>query len=76
MFKHFYSQEFNLQNDDTFRYIMATLLLFILMKKVDLLPPSMKDLQIFRFLKNGMLVLKSIYSIQILIFYLNVKSRA
>jgi len=33
---------------------MATLLLLILMRKVDLLPPSMKDLQIFRFLKNGM----------------------
>ncbi|KAH1222993.1 Protein DETOXIFICATION 43 [Glycine max] len=35
------------------QYMMAFTLLLILMKKVHLLPPSIKDLQIFRFLKNG-----------------------
>nr|AMP17768.1 multidrug and toxin extrusion 69 [Medicago truncatula] len=45
------------------QYIMATLLLFILMKKVDLLPPSMKDLQIFRFLKNGGLLLARVIAV-------------
>ncbi|XP_027366377.1 protein DETOXIFICATION 43-like isoform X2 [Abrus precatorius] len=35
------------------QYVMAFTLFWILMKKVYLLPPSLKDLQIFRFLKNG-----------------------
>ncbi|KAG4386178.1 hypothetical protein GLYMA_12G237433v4 [Glycine max] len=37
------------------QYMMAFTLLLILMKKVHLLPPSIKDLQIFRFLKNASL---------------------
>ncbi|XP_058768734.1 protein DETOXIFICATION 43-like [Vicia villosa] len=45
------------------QYIMATLLLFILMRKVDLVPPSMKDLQIFRFLKNGGLLLARVIAV-------------
>lgn len=32
---------------------MAFILFFILMRKVDLLPPSLKALQFGRFLKNG-----------------------
>ncbi|ESW05818.1 hypothetical protein PHAVU_011G211900 [Phaseolus vulgaris] len=39
------------------QYMMAITLLLILMKKVHLLPPSIKDLQIFRFLKNGGLLM-------------------
>ncbi|WJX30984.1 hypothetical protein P8452_19467 [Trifolium repens] len=45
------------------QYIMATFLLLILMRKVDLLPPSMKDLQIFRFLKNGGLLLARVIAV-------------
>lgn len=37
---------------------MAITLLLILMRKVHLLPPSIKDLQIFRFLKNGKAMLR------------------
>jgi hypothetical protein len=33
--------------------MMAFTLFFILMKKVYLMPPRIKDLQIFRFLRNG-----------------------
>lgn len=35
------------------RYLISLILLWTLMKQVDLLPPSMKDLQLGRFLKNG-----------------------
>jgi hypothetical protein len=50
---------------------MATFLLLILMRKVDLLPPSMKDLQIFRFLKNGMMVcIKLIWYADITVYIL------
>ncbi|XP_004499881.1 protein DETOXIFICATION 43-like [Cicer arietinum] len=45
------------------QYIMAFFLLLILMRKVDLLPPSMKDLQIFRFLKNGGLLLARVIAV-------------
>ncbi|PNY07665.1 MATE efflux family protein FRD3-like [Trifolium pratense] len=45
------------------QYIMASCLLLILMRKVDLLPPSMKDLQIFRFLKNGGLLLARVIAV-------------
>ncbi|KOM49286.1 hypothetical protein LR48_Vigan08g011300 [Vigna angularis] len=45
------------------QYIMATTLLILLMKRVHLLPPSMKDLQIFRFLKNGSLLLIRVVSV-------------
>ena len=36
-----------------YRYLMSFILLWKLMKQVDLLPPSAKDLQLSRFLKNG-----------------------
>lgn len=39
-----------------FRYLISLILLLKLMKQVNLLPPRMKDLQLNRFLKNGMLV--------------------
>ncbi|KAF9665721.1 hypothetical protein SADUNF_Sadunf16G0153100 [Salix dunnii] len=35
------------------QYLISLILLWRLMKKVDLLPPSVKDLQFSRFLKNG-----------------------
>ncbi|XP_027911999.1 protein DETOXIFICATION 43-like isoform X4 [Vigna unguiculata] len=45
------------------QYMMATTLLLFLMKRVHLLPPSIKDLQIFRFLKNGGLLLVRVVSV-------------
>ncbi|XP_061336765.1 protein DETOXIFICATION 43-like isoform X4 [Gastrolobium bilobum] len=45
------------------QYIMALALFLILMRKVDLLPPSIKDLQIFRFLKNGGLLLARVVAV-------------
>nr|KYP36686.1 hypothetical protein KK1_042186 [Cajanus cajan] len=45
------------------QYMMATTLLLLLMKRVHLLPPSLKDLQIFRFLKNGGLLLTRVVSV-------------
>ncbi|KAJ6345455.1 hypothetical protein OIU78_008171 [Salix suchowensis] len=39
------------------QYLISLILLWKLMKKVDLLPPSAKDLQFSRFLKNGFLLL-------------------
>ncbi|KAG8650116.1 protein DETOXIFICATION 43 [Manihot esculenta] len=39
------------------QYLISLILLWSLMKKVDLLPPSAKDLQFGRFLKNGFLLL-------------------
>ncbi|XP_057453648.1 protein DETOXIFICATION 43-like isoform X2 [Lotus japonicus] len=45
------------------QYVMAFALFVILMKKVDLVPPSMKDLQIFRFLRNGGLLLARVIAV-------------
>ncbi|KAL2330787.1 hypothetical protein Fmac_018368 [Flemingia macrophylla] len=45
------------------QYVMALALLLILMRKVDLVPPSIKDLQIFRFLKNGGLLLARVVAV-------------
>ncbi|KAK7323207.1 hypothetical protein VNO77_26671 [Canavalia gladiata] len=45
------------------QYMMAIALLLILMRKVELLPPSIKDLQIFRFLKNGGLLLARVIAV-------------
>ncbi|KAI4333138.1 hypothetical protein L6164_017979 [Bauhinia variegata] len=45
------------------QYLMALVLFLILMKKVNLLPPSIKDLQIFRFLKNGGLLLARVVAV-------------
>ncbi|KAE9584877.1 putative multi antimicrobial extrusion protein [Lupinus albus] len=45
------------------QYVMALALLLILMKKMVLLPPGLKDLQIFRFLKNGGLVLARVVAV-------------
>ncbi|KAI9116688.1 hypothetical protein K1719_012346 [Acacia pycnantha] len=45
------------------QYLMALALFLILIKRVDLLPPSIKDLQIFRFLKNGGLLLARVIAV-------------
>ncbi|KAH1217568.1 Protein DETOXIFICATION 43 [Glycine max] len=45
------------------QYMMAFTLLLILMKKVHLLPPRIKDLQIFRFLKNGGLLMLRVIAV-------------
>ncbi|TKY68141.1 MATE efflux family protein FRD3 [Spatholobus suberectus] len=45
------------------QYMMAITLFFLLIKRVHLLPPSIKDLQIFRFLKNGGLLLTRVVSV-------------
>ncbi|KAG4384043.1 hypothetical protein GLYMA_13G203000v4 [Glycine max] len=45
------------------QYMMAFTLLLILMKKVHLLPPRIKDLQIFRFLKNGGLLMLKVIAV-------------
>ncbi|KAK4253718.1 hypothetical protein QN277_010358 [Acacia crassicarpa] len=45
------------------QFLMALALLLILIKRVDLLPPSIKDLQIFRFLKNGGLLLARVIAV-------------
>lgn len=39
------------------QYLISLILLWRLMKKVDLLPPNVKDLQLGRFLKNGLMLL-------------------
>lgn len=39
------------------QYLISVILLWKLMRKVNLLPPSVKDLQFSRFLKNGFLLL-------------------
>ena len=54
---------------------MALALMVILTRKVDLVPPSIKDLQIFRFLKNGM-VDGSKHSMLVLIAILFLKSHS
>ncbi|KAK7283885.1 hypothetical protein RIF29_13633 [Crotalaria pallida] len=45
------------------QYMMSITLLLILMKKVYILPPRLKDLQIFRFLKNGGLLLARVVAV-------------
>ncbi|XP_058225258.1 protein DETOXIFICATION 43 [Rhododendron vialii] len=45
------------------QYLISLILLFQLMKKVDLLPPSAKDLQLGRFLKNGFLLLTRVIAV-------------
>ncbi|XP_059651845.1 protein DETOXIFICATION 43-like [Cornus florida] len=45
------------------QYLMSIILLCQLMKKVDLLPPSIKDLQFSRFLKKGFLLLVRVIAV-------------
>ncbi|KAK2407336.1 protein DETOXIFICATION [Trifolium repens] len=45
------------------QYMMAFTLFFILMKKVYLMPPRIKDLQIFRFLRNGGLLMTKVIAV-------------
>ncbi|KAF3437901.1 hypothetical protein FNV43_RR20657 [Rhamnella rubrinervis] len=45
------------------QYLMALILFLILMRKVDLLPPSLKDLQFGRFLKNGSFLLARVIAV-------------
>ncbi|XP_028776982.1 protein DETOXIFICATION 43-like [Neltuma alba] len=45
------------------QYLMALALLLILLRRVELLPPSIKDLQIFRFLKNGGLLMLKVIAV-------------
>ncbi|KAF5946637.1 hypothetical protein HYC85_016865 [Camellia sinensis] len=45
------------------QYLISLILLCKLMKKVDLLPPSAKDLQFSRFLKNGFLLLARVIAV-------------
>ncbi|KAE9459808.1 hypothetical protein C3L33_08280, partial [Rhododendron williamsianum] len=45
------------------QYLISLILLFQLMKKVDLLPPSAKGLQLGRFLKKGFLLLTRVIAV-------------
>ncbi|KAF7137412.1 hypothetical protein RHSIM_Rhsim07G0055700 [Rhododendron simsii] len=45
------------------QYLISLILVFKLMKQVDLLPPSAKDLQLGRFLKNGFLLLTRVIAV-------------
>ncbi|KAF8042442.1 hypothetical protein BT93_A0923 [Corymbia citriodora subsp. variegata] len=45
------------------QYLISLILLWRLMKQVDLLPPSRKDLQFRRFLKNGLLLLARVIAV-------------
>ncbi|PQP96451.1 hypothetical protein Pyn_01941 [Prunus yedoensis var. nudiflora] len=45
------------------QYLMALVLFIILTKKIDLLPPSIKDLQFGRFLRNGTLLLARVVAV-------------
>ncbi|KAI9116601.1 hypothetical protein K1719_012259 [Acacia pycnantha] len=45
------------------QYLMALALFLILLRRVDLKPPSIKDLQIFRFLKNGGLLMLRVIAV-------------
>ncbi|KAI6675845.1 hypothetical protein NL676_036641 [Syzygium grande] len=45
------------------QYLISLILLWRLMKQVDLLPPSLKDLQFCRFLKNGLLLLARVIAV-------------
>ncbi|XP_065621543.1 protein DETOXIFICATION 42 isoform X4 [Quercus suber] len=45
------------------QYLISLMLLWRLIKEVDLLPPSIKDLQIGRFLKNGSMLLVRVIAV-------------
>ncbi|XP_042515449.1 protein DETOXIFICATION 42-like [Macadamia integrifolia] len=45
------------------QYFIAVILLWRLMKQIELLPPSIKDLQFSRFLKNGFLLLMRVIAV-------------
>ncbi|KAG8486453.1 hypothetical protein CXB51_019754 [Gossypium anomalum] len=45
------------------QYLISLILLWRLMKQVNLLPPNMKDLQFGRFLKNGFLLLARVIAV-------------
>ncbi|GMN53605.1 hypothetical protein TIFTF001_022736 [Ficus carica] len=45
------------------QYLMALVLFLILMRKVNLLPPSLKELQFGRFLKNGFFLLARVIAV-------------
>ncbi|XP_061995487.1 protein DETOXIFICATION 43-like isoform X2 [Rosa rugosa] len=45
------------------QYLMAVVLFLILMRKVNLMPPSIKDLQFGKFLKNGSLLLARVVAV-------------
>ncbi|KAL5538272.1 hypothetical protein UlMin_043492 [Ulmus minor] len=45
------------------QYLMAFILFLILVRKVDLMPPSLKDLQFGRFLKNGGFLLARVLAV-------------
>ncbi|PIN23745.1 putative membrane protein, predicted efflux pump [Handroanthus impetiginosus] len=47
------------------QYLISLILLVNLMKQVDLLPPSIKDLQFSKFLKNGFLLLARVIAVTI-----------
>ncbi|XP_073038624.1 LOW QUALITY PROTEIN: protein DETOXIFICATION 43 [Primulina eburnea] len=47
------------------QYLISFILFIKLMKQVDLLPPSLKDLQLKRFLKNGLLLLARVIAVTI-----------
>jgi putative MATE family efflux protein len=47
------------------QYLISFILLVKLMKQVDLLPPSIKDLQFSKFLKNGFLLLARVIAVTI-----------
>lgn len=45
------------------QYLISVILLWQLLRKVDVLPPSFKDLQFSRFLKNGFLLLARVIAV-------------
>ncbi|XP_021912443.1 protein DETOXIFICATION 43 [Carica papaya] len=45
------------------QYLISVILLWKLMKQVDLMPPSIRDLQFSRFLKNGFLLLARVVAV-------------
>ncbi|XP_054813972.1 protein DETOXIFICATION 43-like [Prosopis cineraria] len=51
------------------QYLMALALLVLLMRKVNLSPPSIKDLQIFRFLKNGGLLMARVVAVTFVVTF-------
>ncbi|CAN1787672.1 Protein DETOXIFICATION 43 [Linum perenne] len=58
------------QNKSFFsRYLITVILLVKLMKMIHLLPPSMKDLQFSRFLKNGFLLLAKVIAATICVTF-------
>ncbi|CAN0917436.1 Protein DETOXIFICATION 43 [Linum grandiflorum] len=51
------------------QYLITVILLMKLMKMIDLMPPSMKDLQFSRFLKNGFLLLAKVIAATICVTF-------